>query len=60
MATYRLFCLDQSNHITARYDFDADDDGAAIAFAKSRFPESACEIWELGRRVALLPAQQTA
>jgi hypothetical protein len=60
MATYRLFCIDPSNHITARHDFDADDDPAAIAFARTHFPDSSYEIWELGRKVALITRHQAA
>jgi hypothetical protein len=52
MATYRLFCIDDGNHITVRQDFDADDDAEAIAFAETNYPGRNCEIWELGRKVA--------
>lgn len=31
MATYRLVCIDDGNHIAVRQDFDAEDDVAAIA-----------------------------
>jgi hypothetical protein len=60
MATYRLYCLDQGNHITDRLDFDADDDAAAIALATARYPDSTCEIWELGRKVAVTARQRVA
>jgi len=60
VASYRLFCLDDGGHINHRHDFDADDDEAAVAFARTAFPDSTCEIWELGRKVALIPALKNA
>lgn len=60
MASYRLFCLDEGGHIRERHDFDADDDNDAVAFARARFPTSDCELWELGRKVALVPALRAA
>jgi hypothetical protein len=52
--------LDEGGHICHRHDFDADDDNAAITLAHESFPDSICEIWELGRRVALVPALRNA
>lgn len=60
MASYRLFCLDGGGHIEHRRDFDADGDDEAIAIARATFPGSDCEIWELGRKVALIPALKNA
>ncbi|MBA2918305.1 hypothetical protein GON01_04870 [Sphingomonas sp. MAH-20] len=60
MAGYRLFCLDDGGHIIDRRDFDADDDEAAIAFARASFSHSHCELWELGRKVALIPPLRNA
>ena len=60
MASYRLFCLDDGGHICHRQDFDAEGDEAATEFARATFPECTCEIWELGRRVALIPALKNA
>ena len=56
MAGYRLFCLDEGGHIVDRHDFDAEDDAAAIALAQATWSDTDCEIWELGRRVATIPA----
>jgi hypothetical protein len=56
LAGYRLHCLDGSDHIFERHDFDADDDDAAIVYARDRYPNEAIELWELGRLVAQLPA----
>jgi hypothetical protein len=58
MAVYRLFCLDRDGHIFHREDFDSADDPAAIAFARTKFPGDDCELWELGRRVALIRATE--
>lgn len=60
MASYRLFCLDDGGHICHRHDFDADGDDAAIDLARANFPDTICEIWELGRRVAVIPALRNA
>ncbi|WP_046348129.1 hypothetical protein [Sphingomonas changbaiensis] len=60
MAGYRLFCLDEGGHISDRRDFDADDDDAAIAFARATYAHSNCELWELGRRVALIAPLKNA
>ena len=60
MASYRLYCLDRGNHVTERHDFDAEDDAAAIALAHSLYPNNTCEIWELGRKVAVTVRQQVA
>jgi hypothetical protein len=60
MAGYRLFCLDEGGHITDRRDFDAEDDDAAIAVARTTYAHTRCELWELGRRVALIPPLRNA
>jgi hypothetical protein len=52
---YRLFCLDEKNRIQHREDFEADDDVAAVAHARERYPTTGYEIWELGRLVARIP-----
>lgn len=58
MPDYRLYCSDKHGHILHRYDFEAEDDGAAIKVACEReHPQLACEVWELGRKVATLPAK---
>ena len=60
MASYRLFCLDDGGHICHRQDFDAEGDEAAIEFARAAFPDDTCEIWELGRKVAVISALKNA
>jgi hypothetical protein len=57
MAGYRLYRLDDGNHITERFDFDAADDAAAIEIARSACAGSFWEVWELGRKVGCAPAQ---
>lgn len=56
MAGYRLHCLDGGDHIVERHDFDADDDDAAVDYARARYPKAALELWELGRLVTRLSA----
>jgi hypothetical protein len=51
---YRLFRLDESNHVIHRADFEAENDTAAVAYAREHHPNSACELWELGRKVAVI------
>ncbi|MFD1610730.1 hypothetical protein ACFSCW_02820 [Sphingomonas tabacisoli] len=60
MAGYRLHCLDGGGHIVERHDFDADDDGAALDYARARYPNLGLELWELGRRVVKLPPTEVA
>ncbi|HEU4967847.1 hypothetical protein, partial [Sphingomonas sp.] len=60
MAGYRLFCLDEGGHIVDRVDFDAGDDDAAITIARKTFGHSRSELWELGRRVALIEPLKNA
>lgn len=60
MASYRLYCLDDDNHITHRHDFDADDDNAAIGFAETQYPQSSFEIWEIGRKVVATSRRKAA
>lgn len=52
MASFRLYQFNAENRIERRFDFDADDDIAAIAFAKEECRGCAWEMWELGRLVA--------
>jgi hypothetical protein len=56
MISYRLYKLNINDRIVARVDFDADDDGEAVATAAARCPEDKWELWELGRRVAAAAA----
>jgi hypothetical protein len=59
VAGFRLYCPEGGRNITHRKAFDADDDQAAIAYARSIHPGITCEIRELGRKVAVIPAGQT-
>lgn len=52
---YRLFCLEEGR-VTLREDFDAQNDEAAIAYARRNHPDSDCELLDLGRLVARIPA----
>lgn len=56
MPDYRLYCLDKRGHILHRFDFEAADDTEALRIASEReHPQLACEVWELGRKIATLP-----
>jgi hypothetical protein len=56
VAEYKLYCLDPSGRIQRRHEFEAADDGAAIAGARAQFPEETCELWCGTRKIALIPA----
>ena len=56
MPYYRLYCVDGNGRITGRTEFDAMNDAAAIQYARDHHPDSDCEIWELGRKVAFVPS----
>jgi hypothetical protein len=56
MPSYRLHQLGSANQIVERYDFDAEDDEAAIAQARQTYPAASFEIWELGRLVVRISA----
>jgi hypothetical protein len=55
VAHYRMFLLDGRGHILAREEFEASDDGDAIAKARAMFGErahySGFEVWQLSRVV---------
>jgi hypothetical protein len=56
MPEYRLYCLDKHGHILQRHDIAAADDIEALRIASDRTdPHLACEVWELGRKIATLP-----
>ena len=55
MRDYRMYCLDRDRRITQRHDFAAEDDAAAIQHTRDSHPDVDCEIWELGRKIALVP-----
>ena len=60
MAGYRLYYLNEAQHITAREEFEADSDESAIAIAHQRYNASSdlsasFELWCGARR--LVPPQ---
>ena len=56
MAHYRLYLLDDDNHIRKAVILDCPDDTAALVTAKSYVDGCAVELWEKTRQVARLPA----
>lgn len=60
MAYYRLYFLDPaSGHIDRFEEFDAADDGAAVAVASQSIGEAPLELWSGARKVQRLDAVQT-
>ena len=55
---YRLYCLDSAMHIAAQREFDAEDDDAAVEFARREDAHFDREIWEEHRKVAIVRAEQ--
>lgn len=58
MPEYRVYCLDKNGRILHRHEFEAADDTDAVKLASEReHPHLACEVWELARKIATLPAK---
>ena len=51
MGHYRVYCIDGGNKIDTADWVDAEDDGAAIAAVRERFPWHKCELWDGPRLV---------
>lgn len=55
MPFYRFYSLDQRGHIMGSPEtIDCKDDADAVAKAKDRSITRAIEIWDVGRRVAII------
>lgn len=54
MPSYRLYGLDGVRKVASAEWIEADDDGAAIEAAKTRFDRGDCELWQGRRLVARL------
>lgn len=52
MSFYKIYILDQHDHIAAAYDFAAHDDDSVLVESKKYSNNYAVEIWEQTRRVA--------
>ena len=55
MQEYRAFVIGPDGHVALRYDFSAADDEAARAYAKRYVDGYDVEVWQLERRVAVIP-----
>jgi hypothetical protein len=54
MSDYRVYVLDNDDHITARVELDCADDSAAIEYAKQFVNGQDIELWQGDRRIAKL------
>lgn len=55
MPEYRIYCLDKNRLITERHELAAADDAAVIQHVRDNHADTDCEIWELGRKIAIVP-----
>lgn len=54
MGEYRAFIIGSDGHVVLGHAFEAADDAAAVEAARLFMSSNAIEIWQLGRRVAIL------
>jgi hypothetical protein len=52
MSGYRVYVIDDSDHIIDRIDLDCADDNAAIEYAKRYINGRDIELWQMDRRIA--------
>ena len=57
MTHYRLYRLDDANHIRQAIDLDCADDDDATTTAATCMDGLAVEVWEKARKVVRLPAK---
>jgi hypothetical protein len=60
MRGYRIFLLDSQGHIYLSHEVECRDDLAALAEGEKLSSKSAVEVWEDGRLVARVKAQNMA
>ena len=58
MADYRLYGLDGVNKVASGEWFEAEDDQAAIEVAKTMMDGHDCELWQGGRKIALIKSRR--
>ena len=58
MTHYRLYLLDDGNHIRRAFDLDCADDDEAVKTAETYVDGHAVELWERTRKVARMPARK--
>ena len=54
MAHYRAYALDNADHILRRFEFEADDDFAALEVAKQYVDGHDVEVWHRARFIRRL------
>jgi hypothetical protein len=54
MPHYRLYCLDGTGKFTQVHEIAASDDVEALSHARAVKLTVKCELWERGRKVAVL------
>jgi hypothetical protein len=57
---YRVYVLDQSGHFIGAHVIHARDDAGAVALAGDLENSHGVEVWQRGRRVALLGPDRAA
>jgi hypothetical protein len=61
MPTYRLYAIDQQNHILSGDNFQSEGDGAAVEYAGDNLhPGCRAEVWQGARCVGRVPARSTS
>jgi hypothetical protein len=59
MIAYRIYPVDEAGHIQGPpIVIECEDDAAAVLEARERIDGVAAEIWDGGRRVAVIPSAQ--
>jgi hypothetical protein len=58
MQEYRAFVIGPDGHVMLRHDFSARDDEAAKQFAQRYVDGHDIEVWQLERRIAVLPHEK--
>jgi hypothetical protein len=58
MPQYRLYCLGGDGKIESRHDIDTQSDEDAIMVARSKKLPVKCELWDRGRKVAVIDAHR--
>jgi hypothetical protein len=52
MSDYRVYVLDDADHVKDRIELDCADDSAAIEYAKQYIDGHDIELWQRDRRIA--------
>jgi hypothetical protein len=58
MQEYRAFVIGLDGHVMLRRDFSAVDDEAAKAHAKRYVDGHDVEVWQLNRRITIIPHEK--